>query len=204
MTDPVLLAVSRAIAETGWHQVPMAEWARRADVPLADVQARFPHKLSILLAWNRAADTAMLADLSADEQEGPVRDRLFALLMRRFDALLPGRDALVLLPDTRRGAPHLLLALSPHLIPSMVWTLEAAKLATGGIMDVLRAKPLAFAYGLALRTFLTDPSPDLSDTMKALDQALKRIQGWPLALPDLPEAPAVSPAEAPKTAESGS
>ncbi len=193
MTDPVLLAVSRAIAETGWHRVPMAEWAQRADVPLADVQARFPHKLSILLAWNQAADRAMLTDLSADEQDGPVRDRLFALLMRRFDALLPGRAALALLPDPRRGAPHLLLGLAPHLIPSMVWTLEAAKLATGGVMDALRAKPLAFAYGVTLRTFLTDPSPDLSETMKALDQALKQIQGWPLALPDLPNPPPSAP-----------
>ena len=107
--------------------------------------------------------------------------------MRRFDALAPGREALALLPDPRRGAPHLLVALSPHLIPSMVWALEAAQLATGGILDVLRAKPLAFAYGLALRTFISDPNPDLSDTMKAVDQALKRIQGWPLALPTIPD-----------------
>ena len=183
MTDPVLLAVSRAIAETAWTNVPMADWAARADVPLADLQARFPTKLAILLAWNKAADTLMLTDLSADEQEGPIRDRLFALLMRRIDALQPGREALALLPDPRRGAPHLLVAVTPHLLPSMVWTLEAAGLATGGMLDLLRAKALGIAYGLTLRAFVADPSPDLSDTMKALDQALKRLQGWPFALP---------------------
>ncbi len=196
MTDPVLLAVSRAIAETGWSNVPMADWAARAEVPLAEVQARFPTKLAVLLAWNKAADQMMLTDLSADEQDGPVRDRLFALLMRRIDALVPGREALALLPDPRRGAPHLLVAVLPHLLPSMVWTLEAAKLATGGVMDVMRAKALGLAYGFTLRAFVADPSPDLSDTMKALDQALKRLQGWPYALPT-EAAPVSSPAAAP-------
>lgn len=200
MTDPVLLAVSRAIAETAWTNVPMAEWAARADVPLADLQARFPTKLSILLAWNRAADAMMLADLSADEQEGPIRDRLFALMMRRIDALQPAREALALLPDPRRGAPHLLVLLSPHLLPSMVWTLEAAGLATGGMIDLLRAKALGLAYGLTLRAFVADANPDLSDTMKALDQALKRLEGWPFALPRT--GPAAPPAPEPTAPES--
>src|SRR5450432_2758712 len=80
----LVTAAFRLAAEDGWRKVSVAAAARAAGLSLAEARGRFPSRAAILLRFGRLADQAALLDAPS---EGPVRDRLFDLLMRRFDVL---------------------------------------------------------------------------------------------------------------------
>ena len=102
------------------------------------------------------------------------RDRLFDLLMRRFDALKPHRGAIAALwrelpRDPLAGAP-----LAPALARSMAWMLEAAGAPPRRPFGPVRVKLLAGIHLSVMRVWLQDDSEDLGRTMASLDRALKR------------------------------
>src|SRR5579885_1027228 len=98
--DRIIDAAFARIAETGWRRLSRA--AAEAGLPIVRVYRTFPSKTAILLAWMRRIDDAVLAAAPApDEAERP-RDRVFDLVMRRFDALAPYKPALAVL---RRELP---------------------------------------------------------------------------------------------------
>jgi AcrR family transcriptional regulator len=187
-TDPapaIVAAAMRLAAERPWSDIPLAEIASAAGLGLIELYRLFPSKLAILDALARQADAAVLAvpaDASGDASERP-RDRLFDVLMRRFDTLLPSR------PGLRRIARDLrrlrLDALPAALVlpRSMGWMLEAAGISSTGLRGALRIRLLGVAYLAAFRVFLDDDSADLTRTMAALDRALRRVEPF-LALPE--------------------
>ena len=104
------------------------------------------------------------------------RDRLFDILMRRFDAVSPYRPGLrALLAESRRD-PGLVLCSAPRLLRSMAWSLEAAGIRTGGIVGTIRVKALAALYLSVMRVWVDDESPDMAGTMAALDGRLRRAE----------------------------
>src|ERR1700678_4233152 len=90
--DQALITAAFALAATnGWTTVSAAAAARAANLPLEQARARFPSRDAILLRFGRLADQAALAGALT---EGTARDKLFDLLMRRFDALQLHRDGI--------------------------------------------------------------------------------------------------------------
>ena len=76
-------------AERGWAHIGMIDIAERAKVPVGDLIRQYPSKTAILAALFSRVDEAMFADMPkrySDLGDG-ARDRLFELLMARFDAL---------------------------------------------------------------------------------------------------------------------
>jgi len=69
--------------------------------------------------------------LDAEADERP-RDRLFDLLMRRFEALHPHRRALDVLGRELPTDPAAALADRARLLRSIAWMLEAAGISTDG------------------------------------------------------------------------
>ena len=106
------------------------------------------------------------------------RDRLFDLLMRRFDALRPHKEALAALRrELPRDPPSAIAALAA-LCRSMRWMLEAADIGTGGVRGMVAIRLTAGAYLAAMRVWQRDDAPDLAHTMAALDARLRRIERW--------------------------
>ena len=87
----LITAAFRIAADDGWRKVTVADAARAADLKLPRARDRFPVKSFILLRFGSLADQMALTDAST---EGSIRDRLFDLLMRRFDALQAQRDGI--------------------------------------------------------------------------------------------------------------
>jgi len=170
--DKVVDAALALAAERNWTEISLQEIAGRAEVPLADLLRRFGGKGAILRAFGRRVDARVLNEaLDLDE---PVRDRLFDLLMRRFEALQPHRRAVAnILHDMAREPLSLFLRL-PQLGRSMAWTLEAAGVSSDGWRGRARVRGLALIYLSALRVWLRDESEDLSATMAAVDKGLRR------------------------------
>ena len=101
---------------------------------------------SELGAFFRRIDEAVLAaplETAADERP---RDRVFDLLMRRFDALQPHRAALEVLGRELPTDPLTALGAGARLLCSMAWMLEAAGIATDGLRGIVAVKLTAAAY----------------------------------------------------------
>ncbi|MBK8173763.1 MAG: hypothetical protein IPK66_00230 [Rhodospirillales bacterium] len=168
--------------ERGWRNVSLAETASRAGVPLLDTYRTFPDKTALLCGLIVATDRAMLEEGAADPNE-PARDRLFDILMRRFDALQSRRDGMIAIIRDIPLDPLCACCLLPRLSRSLAWTLEAAGISSAGGLGFLRIKALGVLYLSVLRIWLADDTPDMARTMAMLDKALQRIDSIARILP---------------------
>ena len=178
----VAAAAMRLAAGQGWRRTGLMAIARAAGVPPDVFYRRFPDRSDVLAAVSRVADMAVLAgDAPADPEES-ARDRLFDVMMRRYDALLPYRDGLRSVVRDLRREPLTALAFSRHVGRSMAWMLRAAGVDADRPGGALLAAGLGAVQARVMRTFLEDDSADLSRTMAALDSELRRAERWAEAL----------------------
>jgi len=169
----LVTAAFRLAGEQGWSKVNVAVAAREAGLSLVEARARFPSRGSILLRFGRLADQAALTDTPS---EGPVRDRLFDLLMRRFDLLQAHRAGVEALLRALPTDPALALTLACGTMRSMRWMLQAAGITATGLRGDLQANGLTAVWLWAVRAWERDHSDDLSGTMAAVDNALQRAE----------------------------
>jgi hypothetical protein len=169
----------------------------------------------ILLRFGRLADMAALGEASGSSETGTgesTRDQLFAMVMRRIDVLQAHRAGVLALLRWLHRNPMTALMLAAATRRSMAWLLEAAGLSSTGLRGGLRTKGLLAVWFYTVRAWERDESADLSATMAALDQALRRAgraekmmpcrgrrraDAEPTAPPSAPEAPPEPPAAAP-------
>ncbi|MBT6093772.1 MAG: TetR/AcrR family transcriptional regulator [Rhodospirillaceae bacterium] len=180
--EDLLIDAGMALAaEGGWRGLSIATVAAKAEVALPQALRIYPSKIRILTGLARRIDTVVLEDTSArlDDAETP-RDRLFDVLMRRFDALQPYKPGLRnIIRDLPGELPRDPLATACQLgniLGSMHLTLEIAGIPTAGIVGGIKAKVLAAIYANALRVWLDDDSPDLAPTMAVLDRGLMQAE----------------------------
>lgn len=181
-TDPVAQAIAAAMtlaAEKPWRDISLYEIALAVGQNPVELALEIPSKSALLAAMARRADRRMLATIDEDWAEETVRDRLFAMLMARFDYLRPHRDGLKSALNSLRNDPitSLCLAIGPGQ-RSLDTALEMAGLSATGLRGALRRKGLGIAYAMAFRTFMKDDTDDLSQTMATLDKQLKNIESW--------------------------
>jgi AcrR family transcriptional regulator len=180
--DRIIDAALALIAREGWRRLSLAAIAAEAGLPILQLYRVFPSKAAILCGFSRRIDEAVLAmpldgDAAAEDDERP-RDRIFDLLMRRFDALQPYRAALEVLGRELPADPIAALGAAAGLLRSVGWMLEAAGISTAGLGGAVAVNLTAAAYGATLRVWLRDDSPDLAPTMAALDRRLRGIERW--------------------------
>jgi len=170
--DAALVTAAFAVAaETGWRNVSTAAAARHAGVDLVRARTRLPGHGAILKKFGVLADAYALTGALTD---GSVKDRLFDILLRRFDFLQLHRAGVVaLLRFLPLDAP-LAAWLANETLRSMGWILEGAGVAATGLTGAVQKRGLAVVWGWGLRAWLKDESEDLSATMAAVDVALLR------------------------------
>jgi len=173
--DRIIDATLDAIAMHGWRSLSLAAIATAAELPVLRVYRNFSSKQAILAGFYRRIDEVVLTDPPPPEPDERPRDRLFDLMMRRFDALGPYKPALTVLRHDLPRDPLAALCLGRMLLHSMRWMLEAADLATEGLAGAVRLKLATAAYASAAGVWFGDDSADLGRTMAALDARLRRI-----------------------------
>ena len=184
ITDRVVDAALALAVVQGWRGMTLAAVSRQARLPLADVYRACPSRSAILDAFMRRIDLAVLATADAEIAGESVRDRLFDVLMRRFDALAPRRQAVAAIASDLPREPPSLALFAPCFARSMACMLESAGLSTAGLRGALRVKGLGAVYLAVLRTWLGDDDPDFARTMATLDRLLRRAEscatviGW--------------------------
>ena len=176
--DRIIDTALARIAQDGWRRLSLSAVASDAGLPILRVYRNFRSKQAILRGFLRRIDEVVLAEPPPSEDDERPRDRLFDLLMRRFDALRPYRPALGVLRRELLGDPATALCVAASLMCSMRWMLEAADIATGGVRGALAVKLTGAAYIGAMQVWQHDDAPDLGQTMAALDGRLRRIERW--------------------------
>lgn len=189
-TDPdfetaAIDAALELFAEQGYRPVRLVDIAAKAGCDLGELRRRFDGKPAILGRFLVNIDAAVLGDDPDFGEEESIRDRLFDLLMRRFDALQPYRQALSALRRDLRGDLPVLLSLAPQGLRALGWYLEAAGESADGMAGALRVKGLAMVWLHCATVWLEDDTEDLSKTMAALDKALAQAERAAAWLPNL-------------------
>lgn len=179
--DPRQAAIDAALelaAERDWDSIRLSEIAARAGISLSDLRDLFDGKLEILAGFVSRIDRQVLDSVDPDLAAEPPRDRLFDVMMSRFDALSPYRQAVRSIGRGLARRPADLMAWNPIAVRSMSWMLEAAGIDASGRRGALRAQGLALVYGRTIRVWLDDDDPGMSRTMVALDRGLRGGETW--------------------------
>lgn len=174
-------AAMTAFAAEGYAGARLTHIAEAAGTDLGALRARVTDKVGIVALLLRRVDGEVLSEDAGFGPEESVRDRLFDLLMRRFDALSPYRVGLRACAEAFRRDPALALRLAPAACGGLGWYLEAAGTSADGPLGTLRIKGLSAVWLRCLSEWFDDEGPDLPKTMAALDKALaqaERAAGW--------------------------
>ncbi len=194
-----LAAALDRIAENGWRKLTIADVARKAGLPPARVRALFPGREAVLETFFLDIDRRVAAEGGyAADDPSPARDRLFDVLMRRFDALAPHRPAMKALIKDLPLDPETAAWCAYRLSRSLAWTLDTAGLSARGALGRIRVKGLVLIYLNALRAWLSDETADMSPTMAALDKGLRAAESILGALAGILAAKAAAAAAAAK------
>lgn len=176
--EKIIEAFMSLLGEQPIEQIGLPDIAARSGVSMADMRGEFGSKLAILAAHVKNIDREVLSADRMDLGDEPPRERLFDVLMRRFEALEPYKDAIRSLLRSARSNPGLACALNSLALRSQRWMLAAANLPSGGPVGMIRAQGLALLYGQVLATFIDDDDPGHARTMARLDRALSRGEWW--------------------------
>ncbi len=168
-------AVRLMLEEGGLRALHLPEIARRTDLDRAALHAIAPSPQAALRLALKHIDDQVLAEGRADEADS-ARDRLFEIMMRRYDALVPWRGALKRMMRSLPPDPFSAIDLALAVERSMAAMLEAAGISAGGLAGALRVRGLCLVHADVLRSFINDETVDLAATMKALDTRLKQVE----------------------------
>jgi AcrR family transcriptional regulator len=179
----IITAALALIAAKGWAGATLADIAAGAEVSLAQLHRHFPSKTAIIAAWLDQVDDQVLKTVEPASVDEETRDRLFEIIMNRFDVLAPHKQALCAIARGVACDPRGLCALACRLERSMAWMLEAAGIGTSGLAGMARVKGMMVIYGRVLRQWFRDDSEDMAKTMAELDKRLRQAERCARLLP---------------------
>jgi AcrR family transcriptional regulator len=175
--ERILAAAMEVAVRIGWRRAALADIAAAAEMSLAELHAHFADKGAILRGIVALADRKVLEGAGAPDPESSARDRLFDVLMRRFDALRPYREGLAAVAREGGGVGVSdAICGAQRMLRSLAWMLEAAGIGSGGWAGACRVKGLAVVYAATFAAWLRDETEDMSKTMAALDKNLGRAE----------------------------
>lgn len=162
--------------DKGWRDLSLQEIGRKAGLPAGALDSLFENKDDILTTYGRMVDRRV-ADAFADGlTDGNPRDRLFDVLMERFDILNEDRASLIAILDDIRCDPSYTTIALPHLVHTMKAMLDIAGLENSGLQGTATIFGLAILYMTVIKTWVEDESTDMAKTMAALDHHLARAE----------------------------
>jgi AcrR family transcriptional regulator len=183
--DQAMVQATMDIAAAGdWASCRLVDIAAVVGLNPSALPARYRDKTDVLRVLADKLDAEVLAavDVSADDPDIPVRERLLEVLMQRFDTMAPCKAGITGVLRAIPLSPSTIRYGVPALVRSMKVTLDMVNIPSEGISGAFRAKGLAVVFLDGLRVWIGDDSPDLSVTMRRLDERLKQAEGIAISL----------------------
>jgi ubiquinone biosynthesis protein COQ9 len=160
--------------ERSWGDIGLTDIAQAANLSLADLRREFSCKTDIIRAFQKEVDAEVFARARPAAEAQSPRDRLFDLVMTRFELMQPYKPALKRISSYLCCRPGEAAPLLCGSLASQYWMLAGSGAKLDGPAGAVRVAGLAAIYGKVFRVWLDDPSPSLDKTMAALDQRLAR------------------------------
>ncbi|MEO0617668.1 MAG: TetR/AcrR family transcriptional regulator [Pseudomonadota bacterium] len=177
-TDPhdrIIEATLQLAGEHDWSDVTLSRIATAADVTLADARASFATRTDILKAFAARIDSVVLTRMAEDgDATDNARDRLFDVLMTRFEVMMPYKPALRRLAKAARRGSGVGLELTSTVFTGQRWMLEAAGIETQGLDGRAHLLGSTAIYMRVFDVWLSDDDAGMAKTMAALDSRLRR------------------------------
>lgn len=168
-----LVAAALALAvEKPWSDVTLFEIGERAGLSLDEVRRAAGAKSQIIAHFMRQIDDQVLKGATRRSEGETKRDKLFEIVMSRFDAMAPHKEALRSI--RRAGAADTTLVMP--FLNAQRWMLAAAGIETDGPGGLVRTLGLGSLYASVFETWLDDDDPGMARTMAALDRRLRRAE----------------------------
>ena len=176
-SDPrgkIVDALMELAAERRFEDITIRDICHSAGVSLAEFRDFFPSKGAVIAGFSRRIDRAVLAQDTGELADESPRERLFDILMRRFEAMAPYREGVREAVAWLQRDPAAALAMNQVVMNSMRFMLEAAGIDAEGAAGMIKLQGLAIAWARLIRVWLDDKEPELSKTMAELDRTLTR------------------------------
>jgi hypothetical protein len=161
-------------AATPWREVTLAKLADAASRPVADFYGASPW--DAVDCVEEAFDRAVAEELDQLDPGQSVRDRLFELIMRRFEAMEPHRAAVLAMEAGVDRDPTLMASAHQRHVRCARWLLALAGLEADGMTGQARAQGLGVIIGQARAAWRGDDAGDFAKTMASLDKNLRRAE----------------------------
>lgn len=163
------LAASRA-----WTDIPLTDIAAKAKLSLSDFHG-VASREDLVEALDGWFDKAMSAEGVPDDTSP--RERLFEVIMLRFEAMEPYRAGLTEILKFRETSLTHLVRLPQHRHATAAWALASAGLDDDtGAPASLKRIAIAFVIAETERAWRRETSGDFALTMAALDKGLRRAE----------------------------
>ena len=157
-----------------WKECSLTLFAAEASRPVSDFYgASLGEAVDCV---EEAFDRAIGDDLEALDPGQSVRDRLFDLIMRRFEAMEQYRVAVLAMEQGQDRDPTLLAAAHQRHVRCARWVLVLAGLEADGMTGQARAQGLGVIIGQARAAWRGDEDGDFAKTMASLDKNLRRAE----------------------------
>lgn len=171
--DLARAALSLAAAGA-WREATLAKLAHAANRPVSDFYgATLAEAVDCV---EEAFDRAIADNMPDQEPDQSVRDRLFDLIMRRFEAMEPHRAAILAMEQGADRDPMLMAAAHQRNVRCARWVLALAGLEADGMTGQARAQGLGVIVGQARAAWRSDDAGDFARTMASLDRNLRRAE----------------------------
>lgn len=172
--DAIIEALMELAGERVWEDITITDIATRANISLADFRDAFPSKGAVLAAFSRKVDRAVLDATTGDLMGEPAKERLFDVLMRRIDVLVPYKHGIEGIFEWVQRAPMAAVQINRLELNSMRFMLEAAGIDSEGPVGAVKLQGLVILWTRVLRHWLRDDDPGFASTMALLDKELTR------------------------------
>jgi len=157
-----------------WAQATLLDLASAASQPVSDLYGATVGEAVDCV--EEAFDRAIAAGLVTHEPGQSVRDRLFDLIMKRFEAMEPHRDAVLSIDAQQDRDPLALNAAHQRHVRCARWVLALAGLEADHMTGQARAQGLGVIIGQARAAWRADSDGDFAKTMASLDKNLRRAE----------------------------
>jgi ubiquinone biosynthesis protein COQ9 len=171
--DLIVDAALRLAAEKPWGEITLVAIAEASGVSLAELARHVSGKAQILETFARRMDSQLLASLASDPVEGEAHDRLFDVMLRRFELLAPYKAAIANIAKAPADGPAEWLNLLASSLTTQGWILAGADIKLSGFAGDAAKLGLAKIAVDTLRIWLKDDDAGLARTMAALDRKLR-------------------------------
>jgi len=172
----IIKAALALAEERGWNAIGLPDIAGRAGLTMAELRKEFSSKTAIIDGFRRDVDYKVLEKTATTTMGEAPRDRLFDVLMTRFELIQPYRPALRRIAEDLRARPGELTALVGPALNTQYWLLQAAGIDAEGASGFPRVAALMSIHTQVFLVWLEDDDPAMAKTMAALDRRLRRAE----------------------------